>query len=664
MIGRKDGKDRKLQNREIQNHRIQNTPRVRSRKLLALLAAGAILLGSLSLEGAAVPALAGDRYDRPAAVLLEDGSYDSEAAIAYGAEADGVTAAVSEDTNDPQSAGNAAQSAAENTADDQQHATENMADDQQHAKNGDAENGNVENGTESGGVAETAESSSTAADTEEETQTYTAANENTAGETVLIAEETLLEEDETAGIDPMASDPVGGYSVWDSVYNRKATDSAGNTSSDWTICMNSNKGSPGSSSGGTSGYQKIDFADNSTYLANRTGSSNANFQKIKRLLYYRLTHPNVNYAVLQNEYYYQETGQSNSYYNTTWSEAWMNTQKMEIRAAANDSSLDEMINERMVVTIYHYNGSYYQNTISARMEAVNVPVIKVWHNNSGQALPESVTIRLTEASGTLHIPNNTLVLNADNNWTASFTNLPRYVGLNSGNPTLASYSISEDAVEGFTTVIEGHWTKGWSVINTSKDNAPELGSLTVSKSVTGSMGQKDRRFGIHVTFGRGNLTAADMTQPIEYTYGGETRTITPEALLGLVDGKQISDDAYSAVTVDLALADNESVTFTNVPYGVTYSVTEDDYTGTGDGYERPVYRVDGADLADAGTEWMSVTGTIDAESRSIRVINRRNEIINTGLESRSMLHIVLLALITALSLAASGFLLLTSGHRR
>ena len=159
----------------------------------------------------------------------------------------------------------------------------------------------------------------------------------------------------------------GGYSVWDSGELRKVTDASGAVDAPWSICMNSDKWTPGGTGYATGGYTKTDYADESTYLNNRSSGSKGDFQKIKRLLYYRLTHPEVNYYVLQNEYWFLETG--DTMYDTYWGDAGLDGAKADARAAINDSSLDAEIDEKMIVTIYTSGSSSYQNTISARLRA-------------------------------------------------------------------------------------------------------------------------------------------------------------------------------------------------------------------------------------------------------------------------------------------------------
>lgn len=96
------------------------------------------------------------------------------------------------------------------------------------------------------------------------------------------------------------------------------------------------------------------------------------------------------------------------------------------------------------------------------------------------------------------------------------------------------------------------------------ENTYESGSLTVSKTVTGAMGNKTKKFDFTIT-----LTApAGKTVRNVITYGNN-QTIDANW-----DGKK---------EVPIQLADGETVTFNNIPYGVGYTVEEaavDGYTTT------------------------------------------------------------------------------------
>ena len=129
--------------------------------------------------------------------------------------------------------------------------------------------------------------------------------------------------------------------------------------------------------------------------------------------------------------------------------------------------------------------------------------------------------------------------------------------------------------------------------DTAKDdgvfhNKYEASTLTIKKVVDGLQGDKGKDFTAHVEF-----TAPEGKNVNSTIYYG-TQTIEPTAW---VNGK---------VTVDITLHHGTDVVFTNVPYGVTYTVTEDSYTDVG--YE---------------TKYDNQTGTINTAATNVTVTNTK-----------------------------------------
>lgn len=136
----------------------------------------------------------------------------------------------------------------------------------------------------------------------------------------------------------------------------------------------------------------------------------------------------------------------------------------------------------------------YQVQVTNEMLPVNVTVEKIWkdENDKNGIRPETVTVHLY-ADGT---EAKQAVLSAQNDWTWVFDALPAYK-----NGQLISYTITEDAVSGYTTEITGNMDKGFTITNTyvpvstgeeqeedhtspNKDAAEEEDVHTSSSSVT------------------------------------------------------------------------------------------------------------------------------------------------------------------------------------
>ena len=101
----------------------------------------------------------------------------------------------------------------------------------------------------------------------------------------------------------------------------------------------------------------------------------------------------------------------------------------------------------------------------------DISVTKVWEGS--ETHPESVTVWLY-ADGVK--TNESVTLNAANGWKAFFTGLDIY---NKEGKEIA-YTVQEDTVNGYTGVVTGDMTKGFTITNTR-----DVGNLTIKKTVEG-----------------------------------------------------------------------------------------------------------------------------------------------------------------------------------
>lgn len=146
-------------------------------------------------------------------------------------------------------------------------------------------------------------------------------------------------------------------------------------------------------------------------------------------------------------------------------------------------------------------------------------------------------------------------------------------------------------------------------------NKYDSGSLAVTKKVTGNMGDKTKKFDVTVTF-----TNEKGASTISYVEGTDNKTIN------FVNG---------SATATIALKDSETITFTNIPAGTTYTVTEADYTGNKGGYDAATYNY--SDTGDIKT-----ISANDADT--VEITNNKNDAdINTGVSLDSLPYVVVLA---------------------
>lgn len=149
------------------------------------------------------------------------------------------------------------------------------------------------------------------------------------------------------------------------------------------------------------------------------------------------------------------------------------------------------------------------------------------------------------------------------------------------------------------------------------NNVYSAGSLSVKKTVTGIMGDQQKEFTVKVTF---NAPAGDtVREDITYVDGTENKTIAG----GWTGSKE----------VNITLKHNETVTFTNIPYGVTYNVVENDYTNENGGYDSPTYNFDDSNKK------------IDSASDNVTITNNKGGVVDTGINMDSMPYILMLAVV-------------------
>lgn len=161
-----------------------------------------------------------------------------------------------------------------------------------------------------------------------------------------------------------------------------------------------------------------------------------------------------------------------------------------------------------------------------------------------------------------------------------------------------------------------HTENGGRKTDTFADNVYSAGSLTVSKTVTGNLGDRQKEFNVTVTFNAPDEKT--VREAISYIDGAETKTIPANWTNGTAIAK-------------ITLKHDESVTFTNIPYGVTYTVVEDDYTSSG--YTASYVFSDSEKKVDSNSDTVTITN------------NKGNDNIDTGIGLDSLPYIMILAMV-------------------
>lgn len=168
-----------------------------------------------------------------------------------------------------------------------------------------------------------------------------------------------------------------------------------------------------------------------------------------------------------------------------------------------------------------------------------------------------------------------------------------------------------------------HDSKEFNNKNKPFENTYTAGSLKVTKKVTGSLGNKDKKFNIDVTFTA--PAGKTVKSTITYVNNGE-KSIAPAAWT-----LNTTTNQYEA-TVTVELAHKGFVQFNNIPKDVTYIVEEQDYS-------REEYTATYED---------SKSGTIANDVKSTTITNQRgDDTIDTGVILDNAPYMLMLAVVAA-----------------
>ena len=312
-----------------------------------------------------------------------------------------------------------------------------------------------------------------------------------------------------------ASETDKTYKAYDASRHRKVISQNGTTDSEWSLCMTSTKQSPGTSTEATGEYSKNENATKDTYTSN---GGKGDFQKIKRMLFYKLKHPELNYQVLQNEYYYQQGDEANKrQYDTNYSQnPQFNKQKQDLRAFAEDSSHDDEINSKMEVFIYNAKDQLMQNLISAKLKELPPPtplepaktslkVEKKWQGIDSKDAPEITVYLVKNGIKT----DQSIKLNNGNNWKGEFKDLKVVDNIRDKKANI--YTIVESGEKDGKVVLEGKEYKvtyaGGKVVNTKEVPPPSTPPTKVkfSKKALTENGEELKGATIRLTKEDGSL---------------------------------------------------------------------------------------------------------------------------------------------------------------
>ena len=180
-------------------------------------------------------------------------------------------------------------------------------------------------------------------------------------------------------------------------------------------------------------------------------------------------------------------------------------------------------------------------------------VKKIWENTTDESLKKELTVYLKINETEL----DSVKLNSNNNWTATFDDLPSPDSLDNVSYAVVEDPVPDNFVPSYSKAEVDHDTKTIE-IDIMNTYSPPLGNLTISKTVKGDVPNYQKEFKFRVTFT--DEDGNPIKQEFNYT-GSKEGTIK--------NGGTIT------------LKHDESITINDLPAGTKYTVTEVDIP---DGY--------------------------------------------------------------------------------
>ena len=167
-------------------------------------------------------------------------------------------------------------------------------------------------------------------------------------------------------------------------------------------------------------------------------------------------------------------------------------------------------------------------------------------------------------------------------------------------------------------------------------NEYAAGSLSVTKTVTGNMGDRNKEFDVTVTFTA--PAGTEIHAPIAISTSAGITGNPTEAVINA---------AKTGATASVKVKDGTTVVFSNIPKGVTYQVKETQ----ADGYHTPKYNGTESAGGKSGTitDTAAGAGTVGM-TQSVEIENKRETTIDTGIFLSDLPYVLVLAGIAAAAL--------------
>lgn len=248
-----------------------------------------------------------------------------------------------------------------------------------------------------------------------------------------------------------------------------------------------------------------------------------------------------------------------------------------------------------------------------QVNSLTIFVNKEWKNT---AKSEQVPVKVELYQDGKLAPYKTLTLNADNQWRADFQHVAKH----------HQYQIKEQDLEGFVSAVSGDSTSGFTVTNT------KLPSLSISKKVTGEMGDITKKFPFRIILKDASGNPINGT----YSYRGFI----------LDDVKNVTAPKDGTLTFERGVAEiwlshGQGIELQHLSLGTSYNITE------------KINDAEGYRVSFNGIHKKSVDGILNEDVR-INVTNEKENIplTNVATFGTNMIPGILLATVALFVLAA------------
>lgn len=356
------------------------------------------------------------------------------------------------------------------------------------------------------------------------------------------------------------------------------------------------------------------------------------------------------------------------------------TTTVTVNAESNQVSKKTDVNTQITLTDFNSVGDFWYQVVETKSNTTGV----IYGTNDSGTEDKTQANNGHDAIYYIHVQ---VVNNPDyDTITSGSRKFFRSVTLHKTAPTVEGTEVASITNIQYNNWAEKNYDASSSVKVNDIQNTYYAGDLSITKVVTGNSGDKDKRFEVTVTFTKpqGTIIKSDI---IYSAASGKTDTGQSNEVIAnqSADGnnwkitgtenKIESNDLVSSYnTVKFWIKDGETVTFHNIPYGVSYEIKEtrpqdDTYTHSFSHYDNTknsfksyfngkendadVVTVEGNEkvenetIADSNWNTASATGSITDASDTVTITNTKVSTIDVGVITSNAPYVAMLLLVAA-----------------